>query len=73
MTKLPLAVNVVQIQEHEALWTRAWVTPGAGQCGWARRACTRSSVIGACRAGTDLWWLAQQGSVLWGRPKSTGP
>lgn len=26
VTKMPLAVNVVQIQEHEALWTRAWVT-----------------------------------------------
>lgn len=26
VTKMPLAVNVVQMQEHEALWTRALVT-----------------------------------------------
>jgi hypothetical protein len=33
VTKIPLAVKVVQIQEHEALWTRAVVNPSAGKSG----------------------------------------
>jgi hypothetical protein len=60
VTKIPLAVNVGQIQEHEALWTRALVT----------QACL--NLQGDARLhkvlfdkgfldGTTLWWLNQQG------------
>jgi hypothetical protein len=62
-TKIPLAVKVVKIQEHEALWTRALVTQA------------RMNLAGAARlhkvvfdkgflAGTDLWWLAQHGMLF---------
>jgi hypothetical protein len=58
--KIPLAVKVVKIHEHEALWTRALVTQA------------RANLAGAARlhkvvfdkgflAGTDLWWLDQRG------------
>jgi Transposase DDE domain len=60
MTKIPLAVKVGHIQEHEALWTRALVTQA------------RLNLAGAARLhkvifdkgfldGTTLWWLDQQG------------
>jgi hypothetical protein len=59
-TKIPLAVKVGQIHEHEALWTRALVTQA------------RMNLAGAARLhkvifdkgfldGTTLWWLNQQG------------
>jgi hypothetical protein len=59
-TKIPLAVEVGKIQEHETHWTRALVTQG------------RANLAGAARLhkvvfdrgfldGTDLWWLDQQG------------
>jgi len=62
-TKIPLAAKVVQIQEHEALWTRALVTQA------------RANLAGAARlhkvvfdkgflAGTDLWWLEQHGLLF---------
>ncbi len=68
-TKIPLAVKVVKIQEHEALWTRALVTQA------------RMNLAGAARlhkvvfdkgflAGTDWWWLASRGCALWCRPKT---
>jgi hypothetical protein len=58
--KIPLAVKVGPIQEHEALWTRALVTQA------------RLNLQGAARLhkvvfdkgfldGTTLWWLDQQG------------
>ena len=58
-TKIPLAVKVGQIQEHEALWTRALVTQA------------RLNLAGDARLhkvvfdkgfldGTTLWWLDQQ-------------
>ena len=58
-TKMPLAVKVGQIQEHEALWTRALVTQA------------RLNLQGSARLhkvvfdkgfldGTTLWWLDQQ-------------
>jgi Transposase DDE domain len=58
-TKIPLAVKVGQIQEHEALWTRALVTQA------------RLNVQGYARLhkvifdkglldGPTLWWLDQQ-------------
>ena len=60
VTKIPLAVKVVNIHEHEALWTRAWVTQA------------RAHLAGAAHlqkvvfdkgfwAGTDLWWRDQHG------------
>ena len=59
-TKIPLAVKVGQIQEHETHWTRALVTQA------------RANLAGPARLhkvvfdrgfldGTDLWWLDQQG------------
>ena len=60
VTKMPLAVNVVQSQEHEALWTRAWVTQARANV--AGDACLYKVVLDrGVWAGTDLWWLAQQG------------
>jgi hypothetical protein len=60
VTKIPLAVKVGQIQEHEALWARALVTQA------------RLNLAGHARLhkvvfdkgfldGTTLWWLDQQG------------
>jgi hypothetical protein len=59
-TKIPLAVKVGQIQEHEALWARALVTQA------------RMNLAGDARLhkvvfdkgfldGPTLWWLDQQG------------
>jgi hypothetical protein len=59
-TKIPLAVKVGQIHEHEALWTRALVTQA------------RMNLAGAARLhkvvfdkgfldGSTLWWLDQHG------------
>jgi hypothetical protein len=59
-TKIPLAVKVGPIQEHETHWTRALVTQA------------RANLAGHARLhqvvfdrgfldGTDLWWLDQQG------------
>jgi uncharacterized RmlC-like cupin family protein len=60
VTKIPLAVKVGQIHEHEALWARALVTQA------------RLNLAGHARLhkvvfdkgfldGTTLWWLDQQG------------
>jgi len=60
LTKIPLAVKVGPIQEHEALWARALVTQA------------RMNLAGSARLhkvvfdkgfldGTTLWWLDQQG------------
>lgn len=62
-TKIPLAVQVVPIQEHEGLSLRALVTQA------------RTNLAGAARlhkvvfdrgflAGTDLWWLDQHGLLF---------
>ena len=60
VTKIPLAVNVVQIQAHEALWTRALVTQARANV--AGDACLYKVVFDrGCLAGTDRWWLEQQG------------
>jgi Transposase DDE domain len=59
-TKIPLAVKVGKLHEHEALWTRALVTQA------------RMNLAGVARLhkvifdkgvldGTTLWWLYQQG------------
>jgi uncharacterized RmlC-like cupin family protein len=63
VTKIPLAVKVVQIQDHEALWTRALVIQAqANLAGHARR--HRVVVAKGCLAGSDLWWLDQRGILL---------
>jgi hypothetical protein len=63
VTKIPLAVKVIQIQEHEGLWTRALVTQArANLAGYARL--HKVVFDKGFLAGTDLWWLAQQGLLL---------
>jgi Transposase DDE domain len=59
-TKIPLAVKVVKIHEHEALWTRALVTQA--QTNLADDARLHKVVFDkGFLAGTDLWWLDQHG------------
>ena len=63
VTKMPLAVQVVQRQAPEARWTRAVVPQSqaqlAGQARLHHVVCARG-----CWAGTDRWWLDQQGLTL---------
>jgi hypothetical protein len=62
-TKMPLAVNVGQMQAHAARWTRALVTQARRHLqGSARR--HQVVVDPGVWDGTTLWWLAQ--------PESTG-
>jgi hypothetical protein len=60
VTKIPLAVNGVPIQAHEARWTRALVTQaranGAGEACLYQVVCDRGFV-----AGPDRWWLEPPG------------
>jgi Transposase DDE domain len=59
-TKIPLAVKVGPIQEHEALWTRALVTQARmNLAGDARLA--KVVFDQGCLDGTTLWWLDQHG------------
>jgi hypothetical protein len=63
VTKIPLTVKVVQIQVHEALWTRALVTQArANLAGYARL--HKVVFDKAFLAGTDLWWLDQHGILF---------
>jgi Transposase DDE domain len=59
-TKMPLAVNVGQIQAHEALWTRALVTQArmnlAGDARLAKVVFDKGFLD-----GTTRWWLDQHG------------
>jgi hypothetical protein len=60
ITKIPLAVKVGQIQEHEALWARALVT----QARTNLASCARLAKVVFDKGfldGTTLWWLDQQG------------
>jgi hypothetical protein len=62
-TKMPLAGKVVQIQEHEALWTRALVIQARANL--ADDARLHKVVFEkAFLAGTDVWWLEQQGIIF---------
>jgi hypothetical protein len=60
LTKIPLAVNVGKMHEHEALWTRALVTQArmnlAGVARWHKVIFDQGFLD-----GTTLWWLDQQG------------
>jgi hypothetical protein len=59
-TKIPLAVKVGKIQEHETHWTRALVTQARANL--AGHACLQKVVLDqGFLDGTDLWWLDQQG------------
>jgi hypothetical protein len=60
VTKISLAVKVVKMHEHEALWTRALGTQARVNLAGAARLHT---VVfdKAFLAGTDLWWLDQRG------------
>jgi hypothetical protein len=59
-TKIPLAVKVGPIQEHETHWTRALVTQARTNLAGAARLHTVVFDKGFLD-GTDLWWLDQQG------------
>jgi Transposase DDE domain len=60
VTKIPLAVKVGKIQEHETHWTRALVTQArANLAGYARL--HKVVFDQGFLDGTDLWWLDQQG------------
>jgi hypothetical protein len=60
VTKIPLAVKVGPIQEHEVLWARALVTQArmnlAGYAHLAKVVFDKGFLD-----GTTLWWLDQQG------------
>jgi hypothetical protein len=59
-TKIPLAVKVGQIQEHEVLWARALVTQARmNLAGYARLA--KVVFDKGFLDGTTLWWLEQHG------------
>ena len=59
-TKIPLAVKVGKIHEHEALWTRALVTQArANLAGYTRL--HKVVFDKGFLDGTDLWWLDQHG------------
>jgi hypothetical protein len=60
VTKIPLAVKVGKIQEHETHWTRALITQArANLAGYARL--HKVVFDKGFLDGTDLWWLDQQG------------
>lgn len=62
-TKIPLAVKVVKIHEHEALWPRALVTQA--QANLADVARLHKVVFDkAFLDGSDLWWLDQHGMTF---------
>jgi hypothetical protein len=60
VTKIPLAVTVGPIQEHEALWARALVTQARMNLAGASRLAKMVFDKGFLD-GTTLWWLDQQG------------
>src|SRR5262245_40752869 len=60
VTKIPLAVKVGPMQEHEALWARALVTQARMHlAGYARLA--KVVFAKGFWDGPTLWWLNQQG------------
>jgi hypothetical protein len=63
VTKIPLAVQVGQMQEHEALWTRALVTQARLNLQGSARL-HKVVLDKGCLDGTTLWWLDQQAITL---------
>ena len=62
-TKIPLAVKVVPIQEHDTLSLRALVTQACTNLAGVARLHTVVFDRGFL-AGTDLWWLDQRGLIV---------
>lgn len=60
VTKIPLAVKVGQIHEHETHWTRALVTQAQANLAGSTRL-HKVVFDKGFLDGTDLWWLDQQG------------
>jgi hypothetical protein len=60
LTKIPLAVKVGKIQEHETHWTRALVTQARANLASSARL-HKVVFDKGFLDGTDLWWLDQQG------------
>ena len=63
VTTMPLAVQVGPIQEHEARWARALVTPARMHLAGDARLAT-GVVDQGFGDGTTLWWLDQPGLQL---------
>lgn len=63
ITKIPLAVKVVPIQEHEILSLRALVTQARTNLGGHARL-HKVVFDRGFLDGTDLWWLAQHGIMF---------
>jgi hypothetical protein len=61
-TKMPLAVQVVPIQEHAGLCLRALVTQARTHLAGDARL-SKVVVARGVLAGTNLWWLDQHGST----------
>jgi hypothetical protein len=60
VTKIPLAVKVGKIHEHETHWTRALVAQARANLAGSTRL-HKVVVDQGFWDGTDLWWLNQQG------------
>ena len=60
-TKIPLAVKVGPIQEHETLWAAGLGHAGADQSGWRHARLHKVVFDKGFLDGTDLWWLDQHG------------
>jgi hypothetical protein len=72
VTKMPLAVKVVKIHEHEALWTRALVTR-PGPIWPALPACTKGSLTRVFWRGPTCGGWTSAASSWWSLPKTTWP
>ena len=70
VTKIPLAVKVGKIQEHETHWTGRW-SPRPGPIWLAIPGCTRSSLIRAFWMAPICGGWTSKGSALWCRRKRT--
>jgi hypothetical protein len=65
-TKMPVAVKVVKLHDHEVLWRRALVLQAQATLAGATRLDQLSFARGFV-AGLDRWWLDQRG-ITWGVP-----
>jgi hypothetical protein len=59
-TKMPVAVKVVKLHDHEVLWRRALVLQAQATLAGATRLDQLSFARGFV-AGLDRWWLDQRG------------
>jgi hypothetical protein len=63
ITQILLAVKVVKMHEHEALWTRALVTQARANLAGDTRL-HRVVVDNGVLDGSDLWWLDQHAIIF---------